>query len=308
MSDESRREDVTGFSHSGERFVLGYGSDFFGIWDRTVGGGPVLRFPRTDEGWSNAWREFVGRERRFVDVIPGGVAVASGAPSFGRVEVRRTSALATALSVMVGATAVLAVLTAAARIGLIARLREFDRGATGRAAVVEAGNTVGSLARLTFLAIVVAAVVWVVWHHRVHANVVARGIQGLRYSPGMVVAWWLIPVVNLVMPLLTTSETWKAAAAENRDPSWRERPMPGLLILWWVFWVIRIPLGSIAAAVAPRVQPTAGQLLDRASAGIGEDLALVAASAFAIAVVRGMERRQAGQPEERVVVTADAVG
>jgi uncharacterized protein DUF4328 len=51
-------EGAVQFSHSGYRFVLGYGEDFFGIWDRSTPGGPLARFPRTSLGWGEAWRQF----------------------------------------------------------------------------------------------------------------------------------------------------------------------------------------------------------------------------------------------------------
>src|SRR5262245_55618296 len=41
-------EGAVAFSHSGERYVLGWGEDFFGIWDRNVVGGPTMRLPRPD--------------------------------------------------------------------------------------------------------------------------------------------------------------------------------------------------------------------------------------------------------------------
>jgi hypothetical protein len=59
------------YTHSGYRFVLGYGADLFGIWDRQTPGGPVETFPRTDEGWRSAWMRFVGLE-------PNNVPVGSG--------------------------------------------------------------------------------------------------------------------------------------------------------------------------------------------------------------------------------------
>jgi hypothetical protein len=62
------------YTHSGYRYVLGYGADSFGIWDRQAAGGPIETFPRTDEGWRSAWIRFVGLE-------PNHVAVAAGAPS-----------------------------------------------------------------------------------------------------------------------------------------------------------------------------------------------------------------------------------
>jgi len=55
-------EGALRFSYSGERYLLGYGRDYFGIWDRTVPGDPVLRFPRTDEGWQEAWEAFIKSE------------------------------------------------------------------------------------------------------------------------------------------------------------------------------------------------------------------------------------------------------
>src|SRR5690348_17492351 len=39
-------EGAQQFSHSGARYLLGYGGDFFGIWDRNIAGGPLQRFPR----------------------------------------------------------------------------------------------------------------------------------------------------------------------------------------------------------------------------------------------------------------------
>jgi hypothetical protein len=60
------------YTHSGQRFLLGYGADFFGIWDRNQLSEPVRRYPRTDEGWRQAWGEFVAWEPNSVEVGIGG--------------------------------------------------------------------------------------------------------------------------------------------------------------------------------------------------------------------------------------------
>jgi hypothetical protein len=60
------------FSHSGLRYLLGYGQDFFGIWDRNAAGGPVRRFPRTDDGWREAWLAYTRIEPKSVPVPPSG--------------------------------------------------------------------------------------------------------------------------------------------------------------------------------------------------------------------------------------------
>lgn len=55
------RETVQ-FSHTGQRFLLGYDSTHFGIWDRSSPAAPAERFPRTDEGWSQAWARYASLE------------------------------------------------------------------------------------------------------------------------------------------------------------------------------------------------------------------------------------------------------
>jgi hypothetical protein len=50
------------FSHEGPRFLLGYTPQYYGIWDKQVPGPPAQRFPRTDQGWQQAWEAFIRRE------------------------------------------------------------------------------------------------------------------------------------------------------------------------------------------------------------------------------------------------------
>jgi hypothetical protein len=60
--------DATQYTHSGTRYLLGYGRTFFGIWDRQNPAAPVERFPRTDEGWASAWRRYTQIENHFTEV------------------------------------------------------------------------------------------------------------------------------------------------------------------------------------------------------------------------------------------------
>ena len=59
-------------------YVLGYGADLFGIWDRQAPGSPAETFPRTDEGWRNAWVRFVNLEP---NNVPVGAGQGSTSPS-----------------------------------------------------------------------------------------------------------------------------------------------------------------------------------------------------------------------------------
>ena len=61
------------YTHSGFRYVLGYGADSFGIWDRQApNAAPIETFPRSDEGWRNAWIRYVSLEPNHVEVAQGG--------------------------------------------------------------------------------------------------------------------------------------------------------------------------------------------------------------------------------------------
>ncbi|MFL5767099.1 MAG: DUF4190 domain-containing protein [Actinomycetota bacterium] len=67
--------EAIAFSHTGYRYLLGHGADFFGIWDRQAPGSPIARFPRSDAGWRDAWQQYVALEPNGQPVgQPGGPA------------------------------------------------------------------------------------------------------------------------------------------------------------------------------------------------------------------------------------------
>lgn len=63
--------DKVEFTHSGQRYLLGYGPDYFGIWDRQAPAVPAYRFTRSDEGWAQAWRQYVSIEKNYMDLRTG---------------------------------------------------------------------------------------------------------------------------------------------------------------------------------------------------------------------------------------------
>jgi hypothetical protein len=67
-SPAAEADQALQYTHSGRRFLLGYGRDFFGIWDREEPARPVSRYPRTDDGWRAAWLAFEAQEPHSVDV------------------------------------------------------------------------------------------------------------------------------------------------------------------------------------------------------------------------------------------------
>jgi hypothetical protein len=63
--------DRVEFTHSGERYLLGYSGEHFGIWDRQSPAQPTERFPRTDDGWRQAWQRYIAIESNWMDLRTG---------------------------------------------------------------------------------------------------------------------------------------------------------------------------------------------------------------------------------------------
>jgi hypothetical protein len=68
MQMDANDTSVLQYTHTGTRYLLGYGQTFFGIWDRQNPTAPVERFPRSDEGWGQAWRRYTQIEPNFTEV------------------------------------------------------------------------------------------------------------------------------------------------------------------------------------------------------------------------------------------------
>ena len=77
------------YTHSGYRYVLGFGTDYFGIWDRQSPGAPAERFARTDDGWRQAWTRFVGLEPNHVAVPD----ASQGVSSAGSIDINDADAM-----------------------------------------------------------------------------------------------------------------------------------------------------------------------------------------------------------------------
>jgi hypothetical protein len=70
-------DEALQYTHSGDRYLLGYGESYFGIWDRAHTDAPVARFPRTREGWRSAWRRYADLQPVHSDVGLGTMPIAS---------------------------------------------------------------------------------------------------------------------------------------------------------------------------------------------------------------------------------------
>jgi Domain of unknown function (DUF4328) len=148
----------------------------------------------------------------------------------------------------------------------------------------------GRLARDTTLLVIlgaVAAILWLIWQYRAHANL-RPVVPGTRFPPLLAVALWVVPGLNLVGPPLAMRELWRAAHPERKD--WRNTWTTPLLWLWWGLVLSSAALGWWALAPAWHANPTLEQLYvrdHRAVIACGVGMLAGLSAAAIIAVVNG---------------------
>jgi hypothetical protein len=283
-------EGALHFSHSGERDILGYGTDFFGIWDRTVPGPAVLRFPRTDEGWNQAWAQFAVREPRAMAVPTGGTPPPDVRVSTG--VFRNGHGLAVWVQGLLAAAGVISVVSIVVQLALVSDLNQQTFGQE----VVDKARAVQTWSVIQILAVLATGIVWVCWQHRAQANLRPLGVPDPTFSPGWVVGWWFIPIANFVMPYRTMAELWKGSGPHH-GIAWRTESITPLIPVWWGAWVVSQILDRVAAAMIPTGDESNVPFLiqkvnDSLHWVIAADVVLVLAAILAFSVVREIDARQ----------------
>lgn len=105
----------------------------------------------------------------------------------------------------------------------------------------------GMVALLQMALFLAAAVLFLRWTYVATANAHAFRAEGLRFGPWLAVGSYFIPIANLVMPLQSMRDTWRATI-EPRD--WEVVRVPAVLGLWWFFWLASNVTGIAAFRLA----------------------------------------------------------
>jgi hypothetical protein len=297
-------EGAERLSHSGDNFILGFGAGFFGIWDRHNPGPPVARFPRTDDGWTQAWEEFTRREPNSVEVP----AVAARPPDRGLYvqPYRPAAALARWVMGLLALGGLLSLGSVGVRLYDLSQLRPLPPDLVIFQGVLQ--RTRGALLAVGVAGALIGiptVVMWLVWQYRAHANLRPLGATGLKFSPAWVVGWWFIPFADFAMPYLTVRELLKASDPAAGAIDWKAGRAPPLLVLWWAGFLGRILLGSLAVLVVSRLTPTAHQLILRDDFQIGASLVSAVDAALAVLLVRAIDQRQSAK-QDRLQASATA--
>jgi hypothetical protein len=146
--------------------------------------------------------------------------------------------------------------------------------------------------RLQGLLVVATAAVFLLWIRRAQRNLRMLGVDRLGFSPRAATAAFLIPVMNLVVPVRVVRELWLASPPERADGvSWWQARRPVIVPAWWALVVI-------SQGADPVWRPLSGSVESLAVGGstlwfLLAQLAAIAAALLGVAIVWTVDARQA---------------
>ncbi|MCX5403260.1 DUF4328 domain-containing protein [Streptomyces sp. NBC_00335] len=208
-----------------------------------------------------------------------------GAPP-ARSLLRSPKGLATALTVLLGLCALTRLLAVAAGVNRYFRLDEH----TEPVGLGHSGTLLTISVSLFMTAMIPAAVVFIVWFHRVRVNagVYARG--AIRGGAGWAIGVWFIPVVGwTVLPCLIAMKVWAASASRLPGKAALTSPAPVFV------WAGTFGAAMVASVAANRSAATAlsdDAVRDAVLFGAASDLIYAVAAVAAILFVRRLSALQ----------------
>ncbi len=124
---------------------------------------------------------------------------------------------------------------------------------------------------------IVTLIVFAMWLFGAVRNVHARGVPGLRFTPGWSVGWYFIPFANLVMPYLGVRELWNAS---HGIPDLAKRK--NRILVWWLSWLVTSISGT--PLVTLLLARFAGQLSPATIGLIYVPIGLISYVAYGLAI------------------------
>ena len=164
--------------------------------------------------------------------------------------------------------------------------------------LAEADLISGSLGIVSALALLAAAVVFIVWLWRVrwNAEMFCRGEH--RFTRGWVLGSWICPVVNLWYPKQVVDDI--VAASDPRTPAHLTtlRGMPGtrLVWIWWLTWVVGLVSGNVVQRGVLVAATELDQLRTNVVLSVVSALSTTAASVLAVILIQRIDELQTQRP------------
>jgi len=158
------------------------------------------------------------------------------------------ASLTRALKLLLTVGAVLALVSAVSSLLQVELLNREDFTEDEAEANDAREQLIGGLSLLLYLSTVIVFSFWIV---RANTNVRIFGARGLRFSPGMALGSFFIPVLNFWRPCQAMSDLWRASHSPS---SWEETDTGQVLPLWWGCWLITALTGQIGFRLMMRAE------------------------------------------------------
>jgi hypothetical protein len=162
----------------------------------------------------------------------------------------------------------------------------------------EADLISGSLGIVAALALLAAAVVFIVWLWRVrwNAEMFCRGEH--RFTRGWVLGSWICPVVNLWYPKQVVDDIVAASdpATDPHTTSLKDLPGTRLVWAWWLTWVVGLVTGNIVQRGVLAGSTQLGDLRTNVVLSSISALFTTAAAVLAVILIERLDELQSGRP------------
>jgi hypothetical protein len=141
---------------------------------------------------------------------------------------------------------------------------------------------------LAAIAVYIATVVvFLMWLYRVSNNVAAFGAT-TQHSSGWAVGSFFVPIINLFVPYQAVKDIWKKSEPNAADAFSYGVSPPGFFLAWWGFWIA----SNVSSNAYFRMTMAEAPMEALATVGILSEVLSIAAAAFAIQVIKEIDRRQ----------------
>jgi hypothetical protein len=213
------------------------------------------------------------------------------------VPLKRVGGLARVAAILVGASGVLSLVSVAATRLAVDEAEAYLDGDIGETEFLEAATSYALLSFVQALSVLAAAVVVIVWMHRVARNLRALH-RGTTWGPGWAIGGWFAPPLLFVIPYLALREMWKASDPEVPvGGEWRSRPVAPVVTAWFVVFgpigaaLQLAQLGDTFAGLGGGQEALAEQITGSMTIPVIAAIADIVAAALFILLVRGLTAR-----------------
>ncbi len=165
---------------------------------------------------------------------PGYVAYGNAPTPVARVH--RLKGLSTAVTILVGLSALGAIISALLQTSVNTKAQEFLDGTITESEFVDSITGWSAVAGVSGLAMLAGMVLVMIWMYRVAANLRAYGIPTTWHPLWAIFGWFLPPGALYIIPLLMFREQWSKstpASIGQPSPMTKQGDSPAL----WVWWV-----------------------------------------------------------------------